>query len=153
MSPTTSTQSPCLSRITAQLAVGDLVEILLPPVDSSGRVFLRKSPFWSRPKADINDTAPFNLSKPSAMFRPTPPPENFVSDLYVAPFSCSGNKQKENSVVEIFFALYKKWRKGKSKFMGHEHVKKSFMSCDKNGTYCYVSFAVFSISRWKAYVT
>lgn len=94
ISPTHSLQSPSLSSTTAQLAVGSIVDIWLPRVASCGNVCRRKSPFWSLPNAEINDTAPWSLYKPSAMFLPTPPPENFVSDLYVAPFSCGGEREK-----------------------------------------------------------
>lgn len=126
MSPTTSFMSPSRSKITAQLAVGDVSDILLPPVALSGNVFLKKSPFWSLPKADISDTAPFNLWRPSAMFRPTPPPENFVSDLYVAPLSC-GRKQTKKDFQqwnENDSSLEKLSGKKFEQFIAREHVKK-----------------------------
>lgn len=101
ISPTKSLQSPWLSSITAQLAVGDVSEMWLPPVAVAGSDFLRNSPFWSLPKAEISDTAPCNLCRPSAIFLPTPPPENFVSDLYVAPFSCERNKQRISTMIFV----------------------------------------------------
>lgn len=81
ISPTQSLQSPSLPSTTAQLAVGSVSDIWLPRVACWGNVCLRNSPFWSLPNAEMNDTVPWSLCKPSAMFLPTPPPENFVSDL------------------------------------------------------------------------
>lgn len=142
ISPTASLKSPSLSRITAQLAVGDVSETKLPPVALAGSVSRRNSPFWSFPKADMRETAPFNFCNPSAMLRPTPPPANFVSDLYVAPFSCKSQNRQWNEMKMLYSNLrfsFAKW-KGKNKqkkatarrrkFIAHEHVK-SFMSCDK----------------------
>lgn len=95
ISPTQSLQSPCLSRMTARLAVGWVSEITHPVVADVDNVLRRKSPFWSLPKADMSDTAPFNFCNPSATLRETPPAENSVPPRYVAPLSCKeANKQK-----------------------------------------------------------
>lgn len=151
ISPTTSLQSPCLSKITAQLAVENVSETLLPPVAPSGRENLRKSPFWSFPKADMSDTAPYILFKPSAMLRPTPPPENFASDLYVAPFNCTREREANNEILqwhlllkkekEILF-VHKRRNEAKKENLLPTSMYKVLWAATRTGAYCYVSFAI-----------
>lgn len=129
ISPTQSLQSPNLSNTMAQLAVGDVSEIQLELVAPAGNVPRRNSPFWSRPKADMSDTAPLSFWRPSAILRPTPPPENFVSDLYVAPFSCTWrNKQRISTMT---FMLLKN-----SRFQRMKEEKRKIRK-EKRKIYCH----------------
>lgn len=88
MSPTCSLQSPLLSRMITQLAVAVSFEIILEAVASGVSDLRRYAPFESFPKAEINETEPFNLSSPSARLRPTPPGVSVVFlHQCVAPFN------------------------------------------------------------------
>lgn len=163
ISPTTSLQSPSLSNTTAQLAVGVVSEIRLALVDVHGSVSRRKFPFWSRPNADMSETAPLSFCKPSAMLRPTPPPENFVSDLYVAPFSCTKETNKEISqnnfhVVKNSDSLHV-WEKARESFEKKRKIYchwacwgKVLWAATRMGgrsAYCYASFCVSISGRYK----
>lgn len=70
-----------------QVAVAVSFEIVLEAVASGESDLRRYSPFESFPKAEINETDPFNFSNPSARLRPTPPGVSVVFALCVAPFN------------------------------------------------------------------